>query len=176
MITKKFPGTPGRGVSEAPAIRPFAAADGPAVWTILEPIIREGATYALPRDMPEAEALAYWTGGRSVFLAEVEGTIAGTYTLAPNQRGGGDHVANCAYATGPAWRGRGIARAMVAHSLEEARRRGFTAMQFNFVVSSNAPAVQLWQTLGFTVVGRLPRAFRHPSLGPVDALVMFREL
>jgi len=176
MITKKFPGPQGSGEPGAPSIRPFVPADTPAIWTILEPIIREGTTYALPRDMPEAEALAYWSGGRAVFVAEVGGVIAGTYTLAPNQRGGGDHVANCAYATGPAWRGHGIARTMVAHSLEEARRCGFAAMQFNFVVSTNAPAVHLWQAFGFAIVGRLPRAFRHPELGPVDALVMFREL
>ena len=176
MITKKFPHP--REVAEPAtlSIRPFASADAPAVWEILEPIISEGSTYALPRDMLEAEALAYWTGGRMVFVADGGGAIAGTYTLAANQRGGGDHVANCAYATHPAWRGRGVARAMVAHSLEEARRRGFAAMQFNFVVSSNAPAVHLWQELGFAIVGRLPRAFRHPELGPIDALVMFREL
>ena len=176
MITKKFPASQVAGDAAAALIRPFAPADASAVWGILEPIIRGGSTYALPRDMPEAEALAYWTGGRMIFIAEAGSAIAGTYTLAANQRGGGDHVANCAYATHLAWRGRGIARAMVVHSLDEARRRGFAAMQFNFVVSSNAPAVHLWQELGFAIVGRLPRAFRHPELGPIDALVMFREL
>ena len=61
--------------------------------------------------------------------------------------------------------GRGVARAMCLHSMEQARQRGYRAMQFNFVVSTNERAVALWQSLGFAIVGRLPRAFRHPSLG-----------
>ena len=72
--------------------------------------------------------------------------------------------------------GRGVARAMGEHSLEEARLRRFRAMQFNFVVSTNERAVRLWQSLGFAIVGRLPGAFNHPTLGFVDTLVMFRTL
>ncbi|MDP1907834.1 MAG: N-acetyltransferase [Hyphomicrobium sp.] len=158
-------------------IRPAIPADTPAIWAILEPTVRAGETFALPRDMSEADAISYWTGsGRAVFVAETDGRAVGTYFLHPNQSGGGDHVANCAYTTDTAFRGRGIARRLAEHSLEEARRRGFLAMQFNFVVSSNESAVHLWHSLGFETVGRLPGAFRHPSLGPVDALVMFRAL
>ena len=69
-----------------------------------------------------------------------------------------------------------IARAMCLHSLDYAKGLGFRAMQFNFVISSNARAVRLWQTLGFAVVGRLPEAFLHPGLGYVDALIMYRTL
>ena len=158
-------------------IRAASAADRAAIWAILEPIIRDGETYALPRDMGEADAIAYWTGpGRQVFVAEADGVVVGTYFLRGNQLGGGDHVANAAYATDPAQRGRGIARKLAEHSLAEARDRGFSAMQFNFVVSTNATAIHLWQSLGFETVGRLPGAFRHPQLGCVDALVMSRKL
>ena len=158
-------------------IRPAERADLPAIWAILEPIVRAGETYALPVVMSEADAIAYWMApGREVFLAEQDGQVVGTYFLCANQKGGGDHVANAAFATDPAMRGRGIARRMAEHSLAEATRRGFSAMQFNFVVSSNEDAVHLWRSLGFEVVGRLPGAFRHPQLGPVDALVMFRRL
>ena len=62
------------------------------------------------------------------------------------------------------------------HALEEARRLGFRAMQFNFVVSTNQPAIRLWQDLGFKIVGTLPGAFRHADEGFVDAFVMFRPL
>ena len=93
-----------------------------------------------------------------------------------NQLGGGGHVAICGYVTAPDATGRGVARAMALHSLAEAKARGFTAMQFNFVVASNSRAVALWQSLGFAIAGRLPGAFHHPTLGPVDALVMFRAL
>ena len=158
-------------------IRAACAADQTAIWAILEPTIRAGETFALPRDMGEADAIGYWTGpGRAAFVAEADGRVVGTYFLRGNQLGGGDHVANAAYATDPSMRGRGIARRMAEHSLEAARARGFLAMQFNFVVSSNESAVHLWESLGFEVVGRLPGAFRHPRLGFVDALVMFRRL
>jgi L-amino acid N-acyltransferase YncA len=158
-------------------IRPATTADRAAIWRILEPAIRAGATYALPRGMSEADAIAYWMGpGREVFVAEQDGRVVGTYYVCANQRGGGAHVANCGYTTDPEVRGRGIARAMAEHWLDEARRRGFLAMQFNFVVSTNASAVRLWQSLCFTIVGRLPGAFQHPQLGYVDALVMFRKL
>ena len=158
-------------------IRLADAGDDDAIWAILEPIIRAGETYTLPRDMSRAEALAYWgSPGHSVFVAEQEGGVLGTYYLRANQRGGGGHVANCGYMTAPSATGRGVARAMAQHSLDEARARGFRAMQFNFVVSSNERAVRLWEGLGFVAAGRLPGAFRHPVLGFVDALVMFREL
>ncbi|GAA0747367.1 GNAT family N-acetyltransferase [Sphingomonas sp. ABOLD] len=160
-----------------PVIRPAVRQDGAAIWAILEPVIRAGETYALDRDMSRDDALAYWLGpDRASFVAEGEGRVLGTYYLRANQAGGGAHVANCGYATHPEARGRGIARAMAEHSFTEARARGFRAMQFNFVVSSNAPAVRLWHALGFATVGRVPEAFEHPAQGLVDALVLYRPL
>jgi L-amino acid N-acyltransferase YncA len=158
-------------------IRPAAPDDLDAIWGILEPTIRAGETYTLPSDMPREDALAYWLSpGHDVFVAEENGQLLGTYFLQANQRGGGSHVANCGYITAPPATGRGVARAMCAHSLDHARACGFRAMQFNFVVSTNERAVRLWQSFGFEIVGRLPGAFRHPAQGFVDALVMYRSL
>jgi GNAT superfamily N-acetyltransferase len=158
-------------------IRPSNSNDSDAIWTILEPMIRAGETYTLPSNMSRQEALAFWHApGHEVFVAEDEEQILGTYFLQVNQRGGGSHVANCGYVTGSQATGRGVARAMCEHSLEHARSRGFTAMQFNFVVSTNERAVWLWQHLGFAIVGCLPGAFRHPTKGFVDAFVMYRTL
>ncbi|MDR6144636.1 L-amino acid N-acyltransferase YncA [Sphingomonas sp. SORGH_AS870] len=158
-------------------IRPASPADAPAIAAIILPVIRAGETYALDPAMSEEAALAYWFGGdKTVFVAEEDGAILGTYYLRANQAGGGDHVANAGYMTAPAARGKGVARAMALHSFDEARAHGFTAMQFNFVVASNAAAVHLWTALGFATVGRVPGAFRHPALGPVEALVMHRPL
>src|SRR6266436_9517459 len=159
-------------------IRPTALPDdADSVWAILEPTIRAGETYTLPREMPRAEALDYWFAPQhAVFVAEEDTHVLGTYFLQPNQQGGSSHVANCGYVTAPWATGRGVARAMCAHSLDRARERGFTAMQFNFVVSTNERAVALWQTFGFEIVGRLPGAFHHPTVGYVDALVMYRSL
>ena len=151
--------------------------DDEAVWAILEPMIRAGETYPLPRDMGREAALAFWfTKGHEVFVADDEGRVLGTYFLRANQSGGGSHVANCGYVTALEATGKGVARAMCAHSLEHAKRRGFRAMQFNFVVSSNERAVRLWKSFGFEVVGRLPGAFSHPTRGYTDAYVMYHLL
>lgn len=158
-------------------IRRADRTDAPAIWRIIGPTIRAGETYALARDMTEEQALAYWLGDdRETFVAEADGQIVGTYYLRANQAGGGSHVCNCGYMTSAAAAGRGVARAMCLHSIERARGLGYRGMQFNFVVSTNTRAVALWQSLGFAIVGRLPQAFRHPMLGDVDALVMFRAL
>lgn len=158
-------------------IRPAEARDRQAIAAIILPTIREGATYTLDPAMSEDDALAYWLGaGKETFVAEEDGAVLGTYYLRPNQAGGGAHVGNCGYMTSAAATGRGIARRMGEHSLEHARSRGYRAMQFNFVVSTNERAVRLWQSLGFEIVGRLPLAFRHPEAGYVDALVMYRTL
>lgn len=158
-------------------IRPAQAGDDDAIWAILEPTFRAGETYPIPRDIGRADALAYWRSpGHSVFVAEQDGGVVGTYFLRANNRGGGAHVANCGYVVGPDATGRGVARAMCAHSLEEARSRGFRAMQFNFVIASNARAVALWQSCGFSIAGTLPAAFDHPQQGLVDAYVMTRRI
>ena len=158
-------------------IRTAQTSDASAIWAMIEPIVRAGETYALPRDMTQSQAIAYWTGpDRETFIAEDNGRVVGTYYLRANQSGGGAHVANCGYITASDAMGRGVARAMCEHSLELARARGFRAMQFNLVVSTNERAVRLWQSIGFAIVGNLPGAFAHPEKGDVDALVMFRKL
>jgi ribosomal protein S18 acetylase RimI-like enzyme len=163
-------------------IRPATSADRDALWAILEPILRTGETYAMPRDWSREEALAYWfSPGHAVFVAQDDGAkeggaVVGSYYLRANQKGGGDHVCNCGYMVAQDAGGRGVARAMCAHSLEYGAAQGFEAMQFNIVVSSNAPAVHLWQAMGFAIVGTLPNAFRHPRLGLVNAYVMHRTL
>jgi ribosomal protein S18 acetylase RimI-like enzyme len=159
------------------AIRKAQARDSAAIWVILEPVIRAGETYSLPRDMHREEALAYWFSPcHEVFVAEQEGELAGTYFIQPNQQGGGSHVANCGYITDAASFGRGVGRAMCLHSLEYAKARGYRAMQFNFVLATNERAVRLWESLGFEIVGRLPQAYLHPVAGLVDTYVMYRFL
>ena len=158
-------------------IRPARPADADSLWAILEPVIRAGETYTFDRDMGRQAALDYWLGpDRTTFVAQEGGAVLGTYYLRANQAGGGAHVCNCGYMTAQGATGRGVARAMAAHSFDAARAAGFRAMQFNFVISSNSRAVALWQSLGFATVGRLPGAFVHPLRGEVDALVMFRRL
>jgi GNAT superfamily N-acetyltransferase len=158
-------------------IRSAAAQDAPRIRAIFDAAVAGGDTLTPAPGAGEAEFRAYWFPPTSqVFVAIVDEQIAGTYMLHPNQAGLGNHVANAGYLVDPAFRGRGIASAMCEHSLATARAAGFRAMQFNFVVSTNETAVRLWQRRGFEIVGRLPKAFRHATLGEVDALVMHRFL
>ncbi len=160
------------------SIRAAELDDAPAIWGVIEPAIRSGETLALDHDIDRDTAMStYWMrADNRVFIAELDGEAVGSYFLRANQSGGGSHVCNAGYATAPTASGKGIARAMCEHSLVMATQLGFAAMQYNFVVSSNERAVRLWQSCGFDIVGTLPLAFRHPVLGPVDALVMHRQL
>lgn len=159
-------------------IRPYQPDDWPALWAILEPVFRAGETYAVPRDISEQDAHRMWIElPRAVRVAvDDEGRVTGTYTLKANQPGPGDHVCNCGYLVADHARGQGIAGEMCVHSLALARELGFVAMQYNLVVASNEVAIRLWQKHGFTIIGTLPRAFRHPALGLTDAHVMYRLL
>jgi L-amino acid N-acyltransferase YncA len=158
-------------------IRPALTADFPAIWSIFQPIVAAGDTFAYGPETTAEEARRIWMEPPAEpFVAEEAGRIVGTYSLRPNQAGLGNHVANCAYMTHPAARRRGIAASMCEHSLTIAREHGFTAMQFNFVVASNEQAVRLWKKHGFAVVGEVPGAFRHRTLGSVPILIMHRTL
>jgi GNAT superfamily N-acetyltransferase len=162
-------------------LRPATSADRDVIWAIMHPILAAGDTFVLDPQTPRDEALAYWfsPGGHTFVAEQEEGTgrrVVGAYLLKPNQPGLGSHVANAAFMVSPDARGLGVGRRMGEHCLDEARRLGFLSMQFNIVVSTNAPAVRLWKQLGFEIVGTLPQAFRHRTLGLVDAYVMFRHL
>ncbi len=164
-------------MTNAVSIRAFAPSDKAVVTAMLMPVFRAGDTYAIDPDISADDALAYWTGpGRAVFVAEYAGSVLGTYYIVRNQQGGGSHVCNAGFVTAPAARGRGVARAMLAHALRTAPTLGFEAMQFNFVVANNTRAIETWERAGFETVGRLPGAFRHPTDGDIDALVMYRKL
>jgi L-amino acid N-acyltransferase YncA len=158
-------------------IRPATETDHGIIWKIFHEVVATGDTYAFDPKISRDDALAYWfRADTHTYVAEKDREIVGTYTLRPNQAGGGAHVANAAFLVAANARGQGIGRAMGEHSLSEARRLGFRAMQFNFVVSTNESAMRLWQQLKFKIVGTLPGAFRHPTKGYVDVYVMFCSL
>ena len=159
------------------SIRGVRESDHEALWPILRDVVRAGDTYAIEPELSQSRLMEYWCETpRATYVAERDGQILGTYYIKTNQAGGGSHVCNCGYITAPAARGQGVARAMCVHSQRVARELGYEAMQFNFVVTSNEGAIALWTKLGFETVGRLPKAFRHPKQGLVDALVMFKWL
>lgn len=165
-------------MTDAVAIREIDAGEFERVWPLFRDVIASGDTYDYPPDLAFDQARTMWTTPPArCFVAEAGNEVLGAYRLAPNRMVGlGDHVANGSYMVSAEARGRGIGSRLCEHSLQEAKRAGFTAMQFNFVVSTNTGAVRLWRRHGFDIVGTLPGAFRHARLGPVDAYVMHRPL
>lgn len=158
-------------------IRAATDADRDAIWEIFRETVAPGDAFVYDPKTPRDEAMAYWFAkGTRTFVAEQNGKVIASYILRPNRPGLGDHVANAGFMVAPAARAAGVGRAMGEHALAEARRLGYRAMQFNFVISTNEWAVHLWQQLGFQIVGTLPGAFRHARKGFVDAYVMFRSL
>lgn len=158
-------------------IREATEADFDAIWAIFDPVVRAGDTYAFPTDCDRDTARRLWMElPQATYVAEEDGSVLGTYYIKANAMGPGAHVCNCGYMTSPDARGRGLATAMCEHSQKEALRLGFKAMQYNSVISTNSGAVRLWQKLGFEIVGTLPKAFKHPQDGYVDAFVMYKWL
>lgn len=147
------------------------------IWPLLRDVFRAGDTYAVDPDISRDAAFAYWmTQAAVTYVAEDAGRVVATYYIKTNQAGGGAHVCNCGYIVSHDARGQGIAKQLCLHSQDAARALGYRAMQFNFVLSSNAGAVRLWHKLGFATVGTIPEAFAHPKAGFVDAYVMYKRL
>src|SRR2546421_5437717 len=158
-------------------IRPATDSDRDAIWEIFREVIAAGETYPIDPNIPREPALAYWFKHNAhVCVAESENKIVGSYTVHQNQAAGGAHVANAAFIVAKNARGQGMGRAMGEHCLNEARRLGFRAMQFNFVVSTNESAVKIWQSLGMKIIGTLPGAFRHPQKGDVGVHVVYQSV
>ncbi len=158
-------------------IRRAIESDFESIWQIFKVVIEPGDTYVFDPNTEREEAFSYWFGaGINTYVAEELGQVLGMYKLIPNQPDLGSHVANASFMVNPHCHGKGIGRAMGLHCLEEAKKVGYLALQFNFVVSTNQGAVALWKKLGFSIVGTLPKAFNHKQLGYVDAYVMYRFL
>lgn len=157
-------------------IRQATAADLEAMWEIFQSIAAAGDALPFTTDFDRGTFHSHWFGTQTAYVAVVDSAVLGMYKLGANYPGLGSHIASATYLVGPAAQGKGIGRALVLHSIAQARSEGFMAMQFNYVVSTNAPAVELYRKLDFAIVGTLPKAFRHTGLGLVDAYVMFRFL
>ena len=160
-------------------IRTATDDDWPAIWPLWHAIVAAGETYVWSDDTTCDEARQLWMlppPAEVVVLEDDEGVVRGSAVLKPNQPGRGDHVANAGFMVDPDSQGQGFGRRLAEAVLERARAAGYQAMQFNAVVATNTGAIRLWESLGFTIVGTLPGAFRHPRLGLVDLHVMHRAL
>lgn len=158
-------------------IRKFEGIDEDAVWEIIRKVIGSGETYVFYPDSSREKMLGYWLAAdKQVYVAILEGTVVGTFTLKPNQADRGAHIANGSYMVSPDHGGKGIGTFMAEYSLKEAKRLGYKAIQFNIVIKSNQQAVKLWKKIGFEIIGEIPEAFNHPTLGMTNAFIMYKKL
>ena len=160
-----------------PEVRKAIPADHDPIWVILQEIIQQGDVFAWPQNTSKEAMLAYWCHhDKHTYVALEQGEIAGTFFIQNNQPGLGSHVANAGYAVATKMAGRGIGKFMGEYSLTEAKKLGYTAMQFNLVVKSNEKAVALWKKIGFEIIGEIPDAFKHAKNGLTNAYIMYRNL
>ena len=159
-------------------IREFTDDDWPSVWTIFREVVSAGDTYTYDPAWSSGHARAMWVEappGHTV-VAYDGSRVLGTAKMGPNRPGAGSHVATASFMVAADARGRGVGRALGEYALSWAKEQGYAAMQFNAVVASNHVAVRLWQELGFRIIGTVPEAFAHPTLGRVGLHIMHRFL
>ena len=152
--------------------------DYDGVWEIFFDVIAGGDVFSFVPDTPKSDLRKLWfADNMDTFVAvDNSGKIIGSYYIKPNQPGLGNHIANGGYMVHPEVKGKGIGRLLCQHSIDFAREKGYSGMQFNMVVSTNASAVKLWKSFGFSIIGTIPQAFRHQKLGLVDAYIMYKSL
>jgi len=158
-------------------IRKATAEDKSQVWEIINEVLSKGDSYTFAPGSPREKMLAFWFAeDKETYVAEIEKKIVGTFFIKSNQPDLGSHICNAGYMVSSEAKGKGIGRKMAEFSFEEARKLGYQAMQYNFVVKSNEIAVKLWLTLGFEIIGEIPEAFQHKDFGLTNALIMYRQL
>ena len=157
-------------------IRPAKVSDIDAMWRICQAVIAAGDALPFSDDFDRDTFQSHWFGSHTPYIAATDAGVLAMYKFGANYPGLGSHVASATYLVAPEAQGQGIGRALVEHSLAQAQCAGYMAMQFNYVVSTNMPAVELYRKLGFAIVGTLPKAFRHKKRGLVDVYVMYKFL
>lgn len=158
-------------------VREFTQADWPQVWVIVRDVVRGRETFPYDPAMAEDEARSIWIEnppGRTVVAVE-SGHILGTAKMGPNRAGPGSHVSTASFMVAANSRGRGVGHELCLHALSWAKENGYAGMQFNAVAESNLSAVALYQRNGFRILGTVPRAFAHPTLGRVGLHLMYQE-
>ncbi|MGN6743507.1 MAG: GNAT family N-acetyltransferase [Amnibacterium sp.] len=157
-------------------IREARGEDWSRILPFFRAIVEDGETYAYPEDLTDDAAERLWTGQGRVVVAVDGDRVLGTATMGPNRPGRGAHVATGSFMVDPAASGRGVGRALGRHLIEWAREQGFAAIQFNAVVETNVRAVGLWRSLGFRIIGTVPKAYRSRRHGLVGLHVMWLPL
>ncbi|GAA2517478.1 GNAT family N-acetyltransferase [Winogradskya humida] len=159
-------------------IREATPQDWPAIYPFWSQIVEARESYVYPLGASSDEARAIWMQAPPAHVVvAVDGeSILGSATMGPNKAGPGSHIATGSFMVSPEAQGRGMGRALGEYLIGWSRRSGYRGIQFNAVVETNAPAVHLWKSLGFEVIGTVPEAFDSASHGLVGLHVMYQKL
>lgn len=160
-------------------VRPTTDADWPLIWPIIQEVAAAQETFAMEAVPSEREMRVSWMTkppGRSVVAFDKKGQVLGTANMYANRPNQGSHVASGSFMVAAPARGQGVGRALVRDMIDWTAKHGFLGIQFNAVVASNHGAVQLYESEGFRIIGAAPGGFLHPTLGPVDLLILWRDL
>lgn len=158
-------------------IRKATLRDYDSVWNIFSSVIKTGDTYIFDPETPVEDLQKHWFANyMDTFVAEAEGKVRGTYIIKPNQPDLGNHIANASYMIHPSAQGKGMGKQLCEHSIHWAKQKGYHAIQFNVVVSTNTTAIKLGEKFGFEIIGTTPDGFRHQTLGLVDTYIMYKKL
>lgn len=159
-------------------IRAASDEDWLRVWPFFARIVAAGETYAYPDALTPETAQPIWMEeppGLTVVATEGD-VVLGSAKMGANRPGRGAHVATASFMVDPAHQGQGVGRALGRYAIDWARAAGYRSIQFNAVVETNAPAVRLWQSLGFEILATVPEAFDHPRHGLVGLHMMYQRL
>lgn len=164
-------------------IRSATRDDWAGIWPFYRDIVAARTTYAYDPDLSADQAAEGWfrdAPGATVVAvdhgADGSGRIVGSATMGPNRPGPGSHIGTASFMVDPSVHGRGIGRRLAEYVIDWHRRNGYHGIQFNAVVETNERAVQLWQSLGFVIIGTVPEAYQHAELGLVGLHVMYLPL
>lgn len=141
-------------------LREFTRSDMDEMLLIWNEIVEEGIAFPQEETLELNEGIEFFSSQTYAGVAEVDGKIAGLYILHPNNVGRCGHIANASYAVSSEYRGMHIGEKLVLDSMREAKKSGFSILQFNAVVEGNAPARHLYERLGFKQLGVIPNGFR----------------
>jgi len=158
-------------------IRKATEADFHSIWEIYQEIITARDTYSNYENTTKEDAHTKWMDEEThTYVATMDNTVVAAYLLKANWLGYGDHVANASFIVSSKHRGNGIGKLLGQHALATSRTLKFEAIQFNYVISSNLPAVELWKSLGFNIIGVVPKGYRNSNDERIDVYIMHRFL
>lgn len=159
-------------------MRQYNNSDITAIQSIWNEVILEGECFLWEQPFSKDEMDKILEVQEVIYCAidEKDEKVVGFYVLHDNFPTRGNHIANALYAVDKSYKGQGIGKLLGSHSIKIALEKGYSAIQFNAVVSTNNTAIKLWEGLGFKKIGTIEQGFRNKNNEFVDLYIYHRLL